>query len=315
MRPGEGKIVGDEKTQTTASEGTALRRQLIDHLRVRGYSKSTIKVYVDWVIRLASFYNRSPDLLSEQELLQFVSHLHDKELSCSSINVGVSALIYLYGKVLERPVEDLRKCLPRSRTPVRMPRAYSIEEVNALLEAARRIRLHYTLLSTVYHCGLRLSEVCTLRFSAVQRTSNRLLVVEGKGKKDRYTLLPTRLQQELVDYYYNYRARYGRKVDWMFVRPRRPSESFCPGTLHRIFHRTRKRAGLPHIGGIHILRHSFASHHLMAGMDLMRLKYVLGHGNLKSTMRYFHLVQSSAAYDPSISPLDRSWPDQSAPQD
>ncbi len=83
-----------------------------------------------------------------------------------------------------------------------------------------------------------------------------------------------------------------------------PAKPLCDGTAQRFFHRARQRAGLPHIGGIHTLRHSFATHHLMAGMELTRLKLVLGHRHLSTTMRYLHLVQCQSGYDPSVSPLD-----------
>ena len=257
-----------------------------------------------WVRQLAGFYHKSPDLLSENEVLYFLRTLHVRGLAFSTINQAVSALIYFYGEVLGRPAETFKCCLPRPRRVTRMPRAYSVEQIDALLEAARRDLLHYTFLSCLYHTGLRLSEATHLRFEAVERSSKRIFVAQGKGRKDRYTVLPDRLEEELVYYYQNLRCRYGKKMRWMFVGRNRSSQPLCEGTAQSFFHRARQRAGLPNIGGIHTLRHSFATHQLLAGMDLMRLKYVLGHKNMITTMRYLHLI-SDSGYDAGISTLDR----------
>jgi integrase/recombinase XerD len=281
-----------------------LRRRLIEHLTLRGYAERTIEAYVGWVRPLAAFFRISPDRLGEDQLLDFLRHLHGKGLADSTINQAVNALIYFYAEVLGRPAEALKSCLPRPRKATRLPRAYSVEQIDALLQAARRDLLHYTFLSCLYHTGLRLHEACNLPFYAVERSSHRIYIMNGKGKKDRYTILPQRLSDELVDYYKNYRVQYGKKVPWMFVGKQSPAKPLPDGTAQRFFHRIRERAGLPHIGGIHTLRHSFATHQLLAGMDLVRLKTVLGHKNLTTTMRYLHLVQTQEAYDPGASPLD-----------
>lgn len=261
-----------------------------------------------WVRRLSAHYGVSPDRLSEQQLLDFLLILHRKERAFSTINQAVNAFRYFYGKVLHRHPARLAECLPRPASAKIVPRAYSLVQIGQLLEAAQQQHLlHYTFLSCLYHTGLRLNEGCLLRFSEVERTSHRLLVKAGKGNKDRYTLLPDCLLEDLDRYYLDYRKGRPATQPWMFVGRNLPEKPLADGSAQHFFHQARKRAGLPHIGGIHVLRHSFASHQLAAGMSLQRLRAVLGHKNLTTTLRYLHLVTDAepATYDPRVSPLAR----------
>jgi len=277
-------------------------------MTLAGKADRTISCYVGWVRRLAAHYRVSPDRLSEQQLLDFLLILHRKDRAFSTINQAVNAFRYFYGKILHRPAARLVECLPRPASAKTVPRAYSLVQIEELLGAARRKHiLHYTFLSCLYHTGMRLNEGCLLRFGEVERTSNRLLVKAGKGNKDRYTLLPDELLEDLDDYYRDYRKGRPTTDPWMFVGRNLPGKPLVDGTAQNFFYRARERAGLPDIGGIHVLRHSFASHQLASGMSLQRLRAVLGHKNLTTTLRYLHLVADAEprTYDPRVSPLAR----------
>jgi|GEM_PF-1255065 len=277
-------------------------------MTLAGKADRTIDTYVGWVRRLAAHYGISPDRLSEQQLLDFLLILHRKDRAFSTINQAVNAFRYFYGKILHRPPARLQECLPRPASAKILPRAYSLVQTEQLLDAARQKHiLHYTFLSCLYHTGLRLNEGCLLRFNEVERTSHRLLVKAGKGNKDRYTLLPDCLVEDLDYYYSTYRKHRPATEPWMFVGRNLPGKPLVDGTAQNFFYRARERAGLPDIGGIHVLRHSFASHQLAAGMSLQRLRAVLGHKNLTTTLRYLHLVADAEplTYDPRVSPLAR----------
>jgi site-specific recombinase XerD len=140
---------------------------------------------------------------------------------------------------------------------------------------------------TKYAAGLRLTEVCRLEVSDIESAPDRMCIKvrQGKGGKDRYTLLSPRLLAALRDY-------------WRYARPRRFLFPDSTGdgpmgdqTAQRLYHAARSAAGIPHGGGIHTLRHSFATHLLEAGVDLHTLQRLLGHGHLGTTMRYLHLAQ------------------------
>lgn len=255
--------------------------------------------------KLSDFHGCSPDRLGHDEIRNYLLSLHARELAASTINQGINALRYFYRKVIGRPLDIVARDLPRPRNDKRELRSYSPDQILCLLEAAQKDPLHYTFLSCLYHTGMRLSEGCRLCFTEVERDNQRILVLGGKGRKDRYTILPHRLIEDLDRYYLNYRKSYGKSIPWMFPGKRASHKEITTGSAQDIFYSNRDRAGLPDIGGIHVLRHSFASHQLMAGMDLEKLKYVLGHKNLTTTIRYLHLVTGeSRIYNPDISTLD-----------
>lgn len=272
-----------------------------------------------WVAQLSRFHGLSPDRLGRDEIRLYLLSLHDCERAASTINQAVNALRYFYGKVLDRPQDTLVRDMPRPRKAIHLPRAYSPGQIVQLLEAAKPDPLHYTFLSCVYHTGLRLAEGCRLCFTEVERDSTRIFVKGGKGRKDRYTVLPARLIEDLDNYYRNYRKGYGKSLPWMFLGKKACHKALTEGSAQGIFYSNRDRAGLPDIGGIHTLRHSFATHQLMAGMDLEKLKYVLGHKNLTTTIRYLHLITGVATnYDPDVSTLDSlpgDFPSMSTPPD
>lgn len=297
----------NESTPKRKQEGTALRQRFIDHLTLSGRARRTIETYVGWVRRLAAFHRRAPDRLSEVEVREFLLDLHRKKRAFSTINQAVNALRCFYGGLLGWKELSLKGCLPRPGSAKKAPRAYSPEQIDSLLRAARDYDiLHYSFLSCLYHTGMRLNEGCYLRFSEIERSSQRILVKAGKGNKDRYTLLPGWLMEDFDNYFHRYRKHRPLEGRWMFVGKRSDArQPLRDGSAQSIFYTAREKAGLPDIGGIHVLRHSFASHHLRAGMDLARLRAVLGHRNLTTTLRYLHLVEDgeSSHYDPRVSPL------------
>lgn len=258
-----------------------------------------------WVIQLARYHHLGPDRLNEAQVLDFLRTLHGRELAASTINQAVHSLRYFYHNLLNWPAECFEECLPAMRVPKHELRAYSVEQVTALLEAARSVLYQYTFLSLLYHTGLRLSEACNLQFSQIERSSHRIFVSQGKGKKDRYTVLPSRLQEELDHYYLAERRYQGKRSPLLFVSPQNPEAPLHPTGPQQFFHRIRRKAGLPHIGGIHILRHCFASHQLMCGMDVVQLKRLMGHKALQTTVRYMRLIEDNAGSEALISPLDR----------
>jgi site-specific recombinase XerD len=261
-----------------------LRKQMQADMAVRGLAYRTRESYVDSVVKLAKFYGRAPDQISEAEVQQYLLHLlEERKLAHSSCNIVCSALEFFYRTTLKR--RETEFCLPRPKVPAKLPQILSREEVAALIEQTTNLK-HRTILMTTYAAGLRLSELCHLRVADIDSDRMTLRVEQGKGAKDRYTLLSARLLAELRRYWLSCRPTL-----WLFPSPRTPDQPLSKHTAHRIYHAAKDRAGIRKAGGIHALRHAFATHLLEAGVDVHTIQRLMGHDSLSTTARYFHLAQ------------------------
>jgi integrase/recombinase XerD len=272
---------------------TPLRQRTIETLTLGHYSERTIKTYIDWLARLGKHYDRSPAELDNEQVQAFLLYLiEERKLAWSTVNQALSACRFLYEKVLYRPHCELR--VPARRKATYRACIYSKQQVAALLAAAQNPK-HRALLMCVYGAGLRVGEVVVLKPAHIESQRGLIRVEQGKGNKDRYTLLPQRLLDELRSYY-----RYFHPGEWLFF-GRDRAKPLSIGTAQKIFYLARNRAGIDH-GGIHTLRHCFATHLLEAGADLFELKRMMGHSAIKTTSGYIHIsrehLQSVA------SPLD-----------
>ena len=270
---------------------TPLRQQLIQELVLRGMSDRTQEAYIHQVYQLAKFYQLSPDKLCEEQVRQYLFYLAgERKLAASTVNQAVNALRFFYGRVLHRDLEVLRRALPHGRKSIRRPEVFSIAELKKLLTVGAVHPLHRAFLMTVYGAGLRLNEACHLKFEHIDRARMQTRVELGKGRKDRYTLLSAALLQELERYW-----RVCRPKHWLFPSRQDPQRPLPDGTGQKIYNAAIQRAGLRRKGGIHALRHSFATHLLEAGVELPVLQRLLGHKSLSTTTVYLHVRQERLA--------------------
>lgn len=272
---------------------TPLRQQMIRELQLQRKSPATIEAYVAAVAHLAQFYHRSPDQLAVEQVRQFIHHLIvERKLSRDTVNQKICGIQFFYRYVLRQAEYSLRVPLKRSGY---VPDPLGRGEVQRLFEAVRN-RKHRLLLMTTYGGGFRCSEVVRLRPEHI--ISDRLLirVVGAKGHKDRYTLLSPRLLDYLREYW-----REERPGAWLFPN-RQTGEPLSSGTAQKIYVAAWRQAKLTHGSGIHSLRHSFATHLLEAGVDLVTIQRLLGHSNLNTTTRYLHVT--SQHLERFSSPLD-----------
>ncbi len=270
---------------------TALRQQLIQELVLRGMAERTQETYIHHVYHLAKFFRLSPDKLSDEQVRQYLFHLaSERKLSASTVNQAVNAFRFFYDHVLHREVEALRRALPHGRKAIRRPEVFSIQEVEKLLTVGAVHPLHRAFLMTVYGAGLRLNEACHLKFEHLDRARMQIRIEQGKGNKDRYTLLSPRLLAELEQYWRVCRPRH-----WLFPSIRDPQRPLVDGSAQKIYYAAVRRAGLRRKGGIHCLRHSFATHLLEAGVEITVLQRLLGHASLSTTTVYLHVRQERLA--------------------
>ncbi|MGI9485506.1 MAG: tyrosine-type recombinase/integrase [Geminicoccaceae bacterium] len=262
---------------------TPLRRQMIEDLSVRGLAENTHKAYLHAVSQLAQYYNKRPDQLSTREVQRFLVHLREERgLAWSSCNLYGHALRFFYRVTLSRCATDFY--IPCAKQEQRLPEILSRQEVQRLFQVAAN-RRDRALLMTAYGAGLRASEVISLKISDIDSDRMGLRIDQGKGRKDRYSLLSDRLLLELRGYWLRYRPEF-----WLFPGGRKG----CPITRQRalgIYHQAKDEAGVDKSGGLHSLRHAFATHMLEAGADLLTIQRLLGHRSLRSTMRYLHVTE------------------------
>ncbi len=273
----------------------ALRKQMEADMTLRGLAIRTRQSYIESVAKLAKFYGKSPVRITEPECQSYLLHLlQERKLAHSSCNVVASALQFLYRVTLKQRAAEFN--LPRPRVPQRLPQILSREEVAALFEHTPNLQ-HRAFLMTTYGGGLRLLEACHLKVSDLDSDRMTIRVEQGKGAKDRYTLLSPQLLKELRRYWIAQRPG-----PWLFPRPRQADHPMLPHSAQRIFYAAKDRAGITKAGGIHALRHAFATHLLEGGVDVHTIQRLLGHGNLSTTARYFHLAQKHLSG--ATSPLD-----------
>lgn len=261
---------------------TPLRQRMIREMQLRQLSPRTVHCYVEAVAALAKFYGRSPERLEREEVRSYFHYLLvDRQVAPSTCHVQAAAVSFLFRHVLGQPAFDLGV---RRKHSGRLPEVYSQEELVRLFQAARK-RQQRALLMTTYSAGLRVSEVIHLKPIHIHSERMLIRVEQGKGQKDRYTLLSPQLLVELRGYW-----KECRPGEWLFPNHARTGPMVL-GTAQHAFAAAKRRAGLQRGYGIHTLRHCFATHLLEAGVDLRTIQILMGHKALKTTALYLHLTQ------------------------
>ncbi len=267
---------------------TPLRQRMLDALQLRGMSERTQESYIEAVARLARHYHRSPDLLSADEVQAYLLHLlRECHLSRSTLNQYGCAFRFLYRIVLE---SNDQFQIPLGPAPQALPEILARAELTRLFDAACHAKAR-SFLQLAYGTGLRVSELCRLRVEHIDSHADRMCihVVQGKGAKDR--LVPLSPDTLAVA-----RAWWlvGRPHGWLFTSQRDPMLALDICVAQRWYRRACAHAGITKRGGIHTLRHCYATHLLEAGVDLHNLQQWLGHSHISTTMRYLHLARPDA---------------------
>lgn len=271
-----------------------LRQKMLNDLLVRGLADNTQKSYLQAVTGLAVYYHRSPDQLSVKEVQDYLLYLsQERHLAWKSCNTIRHGLRFFYQVTLERPATQFY--LPCAKEPSKLPQILSHEELVRLFTVTTNTK-HRSLLMTTYAAGLRASEVTQLRVTDIDSTRMCIRVEQGKGHKDRYVPLAPQLLVQLREYW-----RSLRPPHWLFPGTRIDQHMSRDGAWH-IYVKARDKAGITKGGGLHLLRHCFATHLLEAGTELVVIQRLMGHTSIRSTIRYLHLAQEHTAA--STSPLE-----------
>jgi site-specific recombinase XerD len=275
---------------------TQLRQAMIRAMELKNLSKNTQRAYLAAVTGLAKHYQQSPAKITDKMIEDYLLYLKNGKgnapNSCGSVLTG---LRFFYKNVTQKTVTvdySLRK------KPRKLPTVLTMEQVWKLICTPKNLK-HRLVLMTTYSAGLRASEVIRLKPEHID--SNRMLikVEDGKGGKDRYTLLSSKLLSELRQYYRKYRPQ-------VYLFPstfkKRENSPLAYESIRKVYEEARKKAGIKQGEGLHTLRHSFATHLLEAGYDIRKIQVLMGHTRLSTTIIYLHVSRETLSKIPS--PLD-----------
>lgn len=257
----------------------------IQQLQLKGYSQNTIKTYGNELISfLKMFKNYEVNKISKVKIRKYLVYCSQElKLSEFTINSRMNAIKFYYEKVLFQPkvIYDI----PRPKTPLVLPKVLSIREVKDLLEATDNYK-HKTILKSIYGIGLRVSEVVNLKIGDLD-TDRMLVHIKGaKGKKDRISVLPESLVDSLRVYYKQYEPK-------VYLFENRFGEQMSKRSVQMIFKNGMNKIKSHKKVGVHSLRHSFATHLLESGTDVVLIQQLLGHNNIKTTLSYTHVSKKS----------------------
>jgi site-specific recombinase XerD len=270
-------------------------QKLEEEIHLRGYSPHTHEEYMLRAKSLMLYTNRPLEELTEQDLRAYLLYLVDvKKLSAASVNGYNSALRFLYGAILHRHLNFYD--IPRHKHIYTYPTVLTMQEVQQIFDSAVSLR-DKTMLMTIYGGGLRVSEIVNLKTSDIYASSKRILIRQGKGRRDRFTLLSKTNLDILSKYWHAYKPKHPE--NYLFLN--RSNNKMTTRAASNIFRKALSQSGIQKSASIHTLRHCFATHLLETGADLCQIKKLLGHTHIQTTSRYLHI---SNFEDSLISPLD-----------
>lgn len=268
-----------------------------DEIKLRGLSPNTVEGYLgELTVFLRFFDNRPIDSMGEEEIREFLLHLLNSGKSSSTVNIYNSALRFIFGAVLGKRLNY--QMIPRHRHYREFPSIMSKSEIVRFFSVIDNLR-DKAMFETVYGAGLRLSEIIHLRVQDIDSNQMRIFVHQGKGGKDRFTLLSQRNIEVLREYWKQYRPNHPE--GYLFYARSKDQHTLTSRSVQNAFNKYKKMANLPESYTVHTLRHCFATHLLESGVELVQIKQLLGHTFLQTTSIYLHLSNTSNGIQ---SPLD-----------
>jgi len=282
------------KNGNVCTEKESYIKELSDLLKLKGYSFKTRKSYISHFRRMIEYFNKNPQDVSQSEIRSYLVYLLDsKDVSHSYINQIVSVVKIYYNEILKNTVS---LDVPRPKKQRKLPSVLSQEEVIKILDSIKNIK-HRTILYLIYSAGLRNGEVVRLKIEDIDPDRMLIRVVQGKGAKDRYTVLSQVAYEMLKQYLQLYKPE-----TWLFPGGN-GNGHLVERTVEKIFEKACFNAKIIKDASPHTFRHSFATHLLENGTDIRFIQELLGHASSKTTEIYTHVTQKSI--QKIQSPLDR----------
>jgi integrase/recombinase XerD len=280
---------------------------MLEELQRRNYSKTTVQTYLKSVQRFAEHFHTPPDRLGLEHIRSYQAYLfQEKKLAATTVGLHTAALRFFFVKTLKRPylVEEV----PYPKKPRRLPTVLTVEEAAQLINSASNL-FHRAIVMTLYSTGVRRAELCHLKVIDIDSAQMIVHVRHGKGARDRDIPLDPKLLETLREYW-----RWMRPKTYLFpgtVKNWRADKPITAKVVWEACREAAERAGITKPVPPHTLRHSFATHRLESGCDLVTLQTLLGHANIRHTTLYLHLSQRHlrSAGNP-LDTIEVSSPDQ-----
>ena len=273
-----------------------LLEKLKEDMEMRGFSHYTKDDYYRKAKETIEYFNKPMEEVSTKELREFLmKYLREKKkLSERSSNYYNSVIRFIYDVVLDKPINY--KQIPMYKKKRKLPKILSDEELNIFFDACDNY-MYKTVFMMIYGSGLRISEAVAIRKEDIDSKNMRLFVRNGKGERERYTVLPKASLEMLRKCYKMYKPNHPEV--YMFLNYKR--NPLKAERLRVYFRRYRRKAGISEAFIVHSLRHSFATKLIEEGVPLVQVKELLGHSCIRSTMTYVHVANNMQKVD---SPLD-----------
>ncbi|MBL7177730.1 MAG: site-specific integrase [Desulfobacteraceae bacterium] len=275
---------------------TPLRKKMIKTMELRNLSHHTKRYYLSAVSGLSRYYQQSPDTITQEMIEDYLLYLkNEKGNTHGTCGNVVAGLRFFYNHVADRHVTITFRF---NKKNIKLPTVLTQEEIWDIINAPKNPK-HRLLLMTTYSAGLRAFEVAALKPDHIDSKRMLINVERGKGGKQRYTILSSRLLKELQHYYKQYQSQ-----TYLFPSSfkRKKNQPLCYTSIRIIYETAREKASIKKGAGIHTLRHSFATHLLEAGYDIRRIQVLMSHQRLSATMVYLHVSRKTLSKIPS--PLD-----------
>jgi site-specific recombinase XerD len=224
----------------------------------------------------------SPEEITEEQIREYLLYLiQDRDVSISYQNQAINAIKFYYEQVLGRPVRSYY--IQRPRRELKLPNVLSEEEVGSLIRSIQNLK-HRTIISLIYSSGMRIGELINLRINEIDSSRMVIVIRQGKGKKDRISLLSIKILVLLREYFKEYRPK-----EWLFEG--QFGGQYSEQSIQKVFRAALERAKINKRATVHTLRHSFATHLLERGTDLRYIQALLGHQSPKTTEIYTHITK------------------------
>ena len=275
---------------------TQLRHKMIRAMELKNLSANTQRAYLAAVTGISKYYNQCPDTLTKAMIEDYLLYLKNDKgnapHSCSSVLTG---LRFFLNHVTKKKIAIDYSLTKKVR---KLPTVLTQQEIRDIINAADNLK-HRMILMTSYSAGLRAKEVRRLKPAHIESKRMLIKVVDGKGGKDRYSVLSKKLLRELRHYYKKHRPQ-----TYLFPSSykHKKGKPLSYESIRSIYEKARIKAGVKKGEGIHTLRHSFATHLLEAGYDIRKIQVLMGHTRLTTTMIYLHVSRETLSKIPS--PLD-----------
>jgi integrase/recombinase XerD len=278
-----------------SKENTVALQKFKQQLILKSYSPSTIRTYTNELMQfLYTIKDKPASDFSTSRIKDYLQYCHSTlKLSEATLHSRMNALKFYFEQVLKK--EKFFWEIPRPKKPLQLPKVISKEQVAQLINAIENTK-HKTIIMLAYACGLRVSEVVSLKIKHIDSQRKIIFIERAKGKKDRIVSLGPGMLIMLREYYRQYKP-----TDYLFE-GQFENEHLSERSIQQVLQKAKEKAGIKQSGSMHMLRHSFATHLLDKGIDVVFIQKLLGHNDIKTTLKYLHVTNKDLIHI--LSPLE-----------